>query len=119
MPPKTTYVVLGDIVNKGKNSIEVVCLLYCFKVLYPNKHFILRGEQESTDRVRKGGFKTEVKYRFDGDLYKKLVMLCSIHYVNSCGGMIVCDEMDVIKSSYLVSSMEMVDCEMKSNEELP
>ncbi|XP_022655837.1 serine/threonine-protein phosphatase PP1 isozyme 1-like isoform X2 [Varroa jacobsoni] len=73
MPPKTTYVVLGDIVNKGKNSIEVVCLLYCFKVLYPNKHFILRGEQESTDRVRKGGFKTEVKYRFDGDLYKKFV----------------------------------------------
>lgn len=73
MPPKTTYLILGDLVSKGKNSIEVVCLLYALKGLHPNKVFLLRGEQETAEPLKKGGFKTEVKYRFDASLYKELV----------------------------------------------
>lgn len=71
MPPKTSYLILGDIVNRGKNSIEVVSLLYSFKALYPTRMFVIRGEQETTEPLKKGGFKTEVKYRFDPALYKQ------------------------------------------------
>ncbi|OQR77583.1 serine/threonine-protein phosphatase PP1 isozyme 1-like, partial [Tropilaelaps mercedesae] len=72
-PPDVAYLILGDIVNKGKNSIEVVCLLFCYKVLFPGRVFILRGEQETDNMLRKGGFKTEVMYRFDKELYKQFV----------------------------------------------
>lgn len=43
LPPQSNYVFLGDYVDRGKNGLETICLLLCFKIKYPENFFLLRG----------------------------------------------------------------------------
>ena len=36
-----------DYVDRGKRSLETICLLMCYKVKYPQNFFIMRGNHES------------------------------------------------------------------------
>lgn len=46
IPPKTQYLFLGDYVDRGKQSLESICLLLAFKVKHPDKVHLLRGNHE-------------------------------------------------------------------------
>ena len=45
--PDTNYLFMGDYVNRGKQSCEVICLLLALKVRFPEQVIILRGNHES------------------------------------------------------------------------
>lgn len=44
-PPESNYLFLGDYVDRGKQSLESICLLLAYKLKYAENFFILRGIQ--------------------------------------------------------------------------
>lgn len=55
-PDQVSYLFLGDYVDRGDNSVETMCLLLAYKVKFPKKFFLLRGNHESIDMNKDYGF---------------------------------------------------------------
>lgn len=66
-PPETNYLFLGDYVDRGSHSIEVIILLLCLKVLYPNSLYMIRGNHECESITSVYGFKKDCVLRFGSD----------------------------------------------------
>lgn len=69
-PPASNYLLLGDYVDRGKQSMEVICLLLAYKVKYPENFFMLRGNHECASITRIYGFYDECKRRYNISLWK-------------------------------------------------
>lgn len=63
-PPWTSFLFLGDYVDRGNHSVEVITLLCLLKLKYPSRIFMIRGNHETRATSQQYGFSVECQDKY-------------------------------------------------------
>lgn len=72
-PPKSSYIFLGDYIDRGKYSCEVILFLYSLKILFPMNIFMIRGNHECDSMASVNGFKKECLKKYSKSIYEAII----------------------------------------------
>lgn len=70
----TFNIFTGDYVDRGKQSIETMILMFIFKLRYPDDFYILRGNHETPSICRIYGFYDECKRRYNLHVWRRFMV---------------------------------------------
>lgn len=66
--PKNPYLFNGDFVDRGSFSVEVILLMFAWKLCLPNHFHLTRGNHESKNLNKIYGFEGEVLAKYDSKI---------------------------------------------------
>ncbi|KAF8385463.1 hypothetical protein PRIPAC_74605, partial [Pristionchus pacificus] len=69
-PPASNYLFLGDYVDRGRQNLETVLMLMCYKLMFPANLFLLRGNHECARINKVYGFYTECLQRYTSRVWE-------------------------------------------------
>jgi protein phosphatase len=72
-PDSRHFVFLGDYIDRGPHSCEVLIFLYSLKIIYPKHIFLLRGNHEICQKTEQSIFRRECLTRFVSHIYSLLI----------------------------------------------
>jgi len=68
-PKKINYLFMGDYVDRGIYSMEVIILLFALKLNYPESLLLLRGNHECRNMTQHFTFREEAINKYDEEVY--------------------------------------------------
>lgn len=75
-PSQTKYIFLGDYIDRGDYSLEVMTLLLTLMLMFPESVILLRGNHEVAEINKMYGFYAQImKSKYSMNLYKKFNMV--------------------------------------------
>lgn len=106
---KTRFIFLGDYVDRGENSTEVLTFIMLMKLFFPRKFYFLRGNHENSEVNSYYGFTKECCTKYDKkvfdlivksyDYYSVTCLLEDVFCVHGCVTQYLTDYKKLIKSS--------------------
>ncbi|OHT05297.1 Serine/threonine-protein phosphatase PP1 isozyme 5 [Tritrichomonas foetus] len=68
-PPKTHYLFLGNLIDQGEFSLEVLTLVFALKLIYPEFIHVIRGDHETKDVCLLKEFHNDLLADYDDKLF--------------------------------------------------
>lgn len=72
-PPISRYLFLGDFIDRGSSSLEVIIALYLLKLMFPQSVYLLRGNHECESISSVYGFKEECLKKSTPFIYRSFI----------------------------------------------